>query len=55
MRPLIDVLRDIIGTADFVSDGVVNYSAMMEYFVAAVLLCIVVSSFFRFLCKWVGR
>lgn len=55
MKPLVDVLREIIGLANFYIDGSLDYSAVLEYFVASVVLCIVVSSVFRFLCKWVGR
>ena len=55
MGTIIDNLRLVIGTPDFyLADGAVNYPAMVEYFVAAVLLCIVVSSVFRFISKAVS-
>ena len=60
MQSVLDALRQILGEADFyISNG--NYSgswdygAMIEYFVGAVVLCIVISSVFRFLGKLVSR
>lgn len=55
MPTIIQGLRDILGPADFFVDGSWDYAAMIEYFVAAVLLCIVVGSVFRLLGKWVAR
>lgn len=55
MGTIIENLRQILGTPEFyLPDGAVNYPAMVEYFVAAVLLCIVVSSVFRFISKAVS-
>ena len=56
MNTLIEGLRQIIGQADFVNaEGIVDYSAMCEYFAAVLILCIVVASVFRFLGKVVSR
>lgn len=59
MNSIIDGLRQIIGPADFLITsgelaGTYNYAAMCEYFVAALLLCIVVASVFRFIGKLVS-
>ena len=45
----------LIKGADFFVDGSWNYAAMIEYFVAAMIACIVVGSIFRILGKWVSR
>lgn len=60
MQTLIESLREIIGTADFYNtdsgySGSWDYGAMIEYFVAALILCIVVASVFRLLGKLVSR
>ena len=56
MNTILEGLRQILGPAAFqLADGVWDYAAMIEYFVGAVLLCIVVSSVFRFLGKLVSR
>ena len=56
MQTVIEGLRQILGTPDFyLSDGAWNYAAMIEYFVGAVIVCIVVSSVFRILVKWGSR
>ena len=60
MTTILEGLRQIIGAADFYDSssgysGSWDYGAMIEYFVAAVVLCIVVSSVFRFLGKLVSR
>lgn len=57
MNSVIDGLREILGTADFYNSvsGAWDYGAMVEYFVGAVILCIVISSIFRFLGKLVSR
>lgn len=56
MNNLIEALRDIIGTPDFyITNG--NYSnywdygAMLEYMCAVIILCICISSVFKFL-RW---
>lgn len=59
MTSLLEALRDIIGTADFYIEngsysGTWNYGAMIEYFVCALILCIVVSSVFRIIAKVFG-
>lgn len=56
MQTVIDALRQILGSAEFYdAAGGWNYAAMIEYFVAAVVLCLVVASVFRFLGKLVDR
>lgn len=60
MQTLLESLRDIIGTPDFYEtgsgySGTWDYGAMIEYFVAALILCIVVASVFRLLGKLVSR
>lgn len=60
MTTVLEALRDILGTADFYDtgsgySGTWDYGAMIEYFVGAVILCIVVSSVFRLLGKLVSR
>lgn len=55
MGTILENLRQILGEPDFyIAEGVYDYGAMIEYFVGAVLLCIVVSSVFRFICKAVS-
>lgn len=57
MQTVIDALRSILGEPDFYKQmGNTNnyswdYGAMIEYFVAALLLLIVVSSVFKFIMK----
>lgn len=56
MGTLLENLRQVLGTPSFyISEGVWNYAAMIEYFVGAVILCIVITSVFRFLGKLVSR
>ena len=60
MQSVLDALREILGEADFYItngnySGSWDYGAMIEYFVGAVVLCIVISSVFRFLGKLVSR
>lgn len=60
MTTVLDALRDILGVADFYVSGsgysgTWDYGAMIEYFVGAVVLCIVISSVFRLLGKLVSR
>lgn len=60
MDSVLSALRDILGQADFYItngnySGTWDYGAMIEYFVGAVVLCLVISSVFRFLCKVVER
>lgn len=60
MTTILEALREILGTADFYDtssgySGSWDYGAMIEYFVAAVILCVVISSVFRFLGKLVSR
>lgn len=60
MQSIIESLRDIVGSADFYVtgsgySGTWNYGAMIEYFCAVLILCIVIASVFRFLGKLVGR
>lgn len=56
MQTVIQSLRQILGAPEFqLADGTLNYAAMLEYFVAAVILCIVIASVFRFIGKLVSR
>lgn len=55
MKSVIEGLREILGPADFYVDGSWDYAAMIEYFVGAVIVCIVVASIFRFIGKLVSR
>lgn len=56
MNTVVEGLRQILGTPELLlPDGSWDYAAMIEYFVAAVVLCIVISSVFRFLGKLVNR
>lgn len=60
MESIIEALRSILGNADFYQNlsgmnYTWNYGAMIEYFVGAVVLCVVISSVFRFLGKLVSR
>ena len=55
INTLIESLRQIIGVPDFYIEGTNNYSgtwdygAMIEYMISGILVCIVVSSVFKFL------
>lgn len=60
MQSIIEALRDIVGNADFYVQsgnygGTWDYGAMIEYFCGVLILCIVISSIFRLLCKMVAR
>lgn len=60
MQTIIDALRSIVGKADFYItnnnySGTWDYGAMIEYFCAVLILCIVIASIFRFLGKLVSR
>lgn len=60
MDTLLNALRGIIGEADFYItngnySGSWDYGAMCEYFVAALILCICVSSVFRIIIKLAER
>lgn len=60
MQDLLTALRSIIGEADFYIESsgyssTWDYGAMIEYFVAALVLCLVIASVFRFLGKLVSR
>ena len=61
METILEALRNILGEPDFYVKlgSATNYSwdygAMVEYFVGATILCIVVSSVFRILVRWAGR
>lgn len=60
MTTILEALRNIIGIPDFYLEGSGysgswDYGAMIEYFVAALILCIVVGSVFRFLIKLVTK
>lgn len=56
MKPVLESLREILGPAEFqLPDGAWDYAAMIEYFVGAVIVCIVITSVFRFIGKLVSR
>lgn len=60
MNTIIEALRQIVGSADFYItnsnySGSWDYGAMIEYFSAVLILCIVVASIFRFIGKLVSR
>lgn len=56
MKTVLESLREILGAPEFLlSEGSWDYAAMIEYFVGAVVLCIVIASVFRFLGKLVSR
>lgn len=61
MNTILEALRVILGEPDFYrqmtsgSNYSWDYGAMIEYFVGALILCIVVSSVFRFLMCLVKR
>lgn len=60
MGTLLENLRQVIGEPNFyITSGNYNstwdYGAMIEYFVACVVLCVVITSVFRFLGKLVAR
>lgn len=54
MVSVIDGLRQVIGVPNFYIDGVIQYDAVLEYFVASVVVCIVVCSIFKLLGKVFG-
>lgn len=57
MQSVLDALRDVLGTPDFYkrltdsSNYTWDYGAMLEYFVGAIILMIVVSSIFKLVNK----
>lgn len=57
MHTVLEALRQIIGSADFYLTnsgyGSWDYGAMIEYFSAVLIVCVVVASIFRFLGKLV--
>ncbi len=62
MQSIISALRELVGQADFwieptnnYGSGTWDYGAMIEYFCAVLILCIVIASIFRFLGKLVTR
>ena len=60
MNTIIKALRQIIGSPDFYIEngsysGTWDYGAMIEYMAAVLILCIVISSIFRFLTRWIAK
>lgn len=60
MQTIIEALRDILGEANFYIEssgysGTWDYGAMIEYFVGATVLLIVVSSIFKIVVKMFGK
>lgn len=54
MQSIIESLRVVLGQPNFYIDNAWDYGAMIEYFVGAVILCVVVTSVFRFIGKLVA-
>lgn len=55
MTSIIESMRAVIGTPDFIlGEGVVDFGAMIEYIIAALLLVVVVSSVFKVIVRWFG-
>ena len=52
MDTIISGLRDVIGTPAFYNGSAVDYGAVCEYFVASLVLLVVVSSVFKILVRW---
>lgn len=53
MDSILNALRSVLGTPDFyIDNGSYNstwdYGAMLEYMIAGVILCVVISSVFKF-------
>lgn len=60
METILDSLRSVLGEPTFYDAGTGysgswDYGLMLEYLVGAVILCVVISSVFRFLGKLVSR
>lgn len=61
MQSIIEALRQVLGSPDFyrqmtsTSNYTWDYGRMIEYFVGALLLCIVVSSIFRIVAGFFKR
>lgn len=56
MGTIIDGLRQVIGEANFYNtdsgySGSWDYGAMIEYFVAALIVCIVITSVFKIISR----
>lgn len=57
MQTILEALREVLGTPDFYkrltdnSNYTWDYGAMLEYFVGAIILMIVVSSIFKLVSK----
>lgn len=48
MESLLNALRSVLGEPNFYIDNTWNYGAMLEYMIAGVILCVVISSVFKF-------
>lgn len=56
MESLISSLRSVLGKPDFYNTASeLDYGLMLEYLVGAIVLCVVITSVFRFLGKLVSR
>lgn len=60
MNTILEGLRRVLGPADFYNtdsgySGSWDYGAMIEYFVGAVILVVVIASVFRLLGKWASK
>lgn len=48
MQSIIESIREVLGVPQFYMDsGVLDYGAVTEYFVGALILCIVIGSIFK--------
>lgn len=57
MVSIIEGLRQVLGVPDFWIEAseTWNYAAISEYFIGALILCIVVSSIFKIIIRWAGK
>lgn len=54
MQSVVESLREVLGIPDFYSSsGSIDYGAVTEYVLAGIILCIIISSIFKFIYNWV--
>lgn len=53
MSTVLDSIRSIIGQPAVMVNGSLDYGALLEYFGALLILCVVIASVFRFIGKLV--
>lgn len=54
MQTVLEALRTILGEPNFYIDGAINYNALLEYFVGALLVLCVVCNVFGILRRCFG-